>query len=377
VARTEPAAPVAPGPEAGAVGPARRPGGFVRATWRFTVRNWSWLRFPFALGVLALAVWALSGHQQELVQVGAYLDHLRWWWILAGAMVEVGSLAAFAEVQYRILEIGGARVAFAPLLGMTFAAQSINNSLPAGAAFSSVYAYRWYRRLGADEKVAAWSLVGTLMAASVSLAVLAAAGVALAAEQSADDGLIWVVAGILVLAIAAGAALVAERPLVVATERGIALLHRVTGHPRDPEGCAARATAWITAVRLRPSEVVTVTLWALANWLLDCGCLVCAFLAVGAPVPWGGLLLAYGAGQLAANLPITPGGLGAVEGSITIALVAFGGGESTTVAAVIVYRIISFWAELPIGWAIAGVLGVGVRRGRWPRTPGAERGEDP
>jgi len=37
---------------------------------------------------------------------------------------------------------------------------------------------------------------------------------------------------------------------------------------------------------------------------------------------WKGLLLAYGAGQLAADLPITPGGLGVVEGSLTIALVA-------------------------------------------------------
>lgn len=357
-------------------GSSRRRRGILRTSWRFVARNWSWLRFPFALGVVGLAVWALSAHQQELVQVGSYLNHLRWWWMVAGAMVEVGSLAAFAEVQYRILEIGGARVAFAPLLGVTFAAQSINNSLPAGAAFSSVYAYRWYRRLGADEKVSAWALVGALTAASVSLAVLAAAGVALAAEQSADDGLIWVVAGILVLAVGAGAAVVAERPLVVATERVVALLHRVIGRPRDPGARAAAMVEWITAVRLRPRDVTTVTLWALANWLLDCGCLVCAFLAVGAPVPWGGLLLAYGAGQLAANLPITPGGLGAVEGSITIALVAFGGGESSTVAAVIVYRIISFWAELPVGWATAAGLGLGVRRGRWPRAPGAPREDE-
>ena len=63
-----------------------------------------------------------------------------------------------------------------------------------------------------------------------------------------------------------------------------------------------------------------------------------ALLAVGSSVPWKGLLLAYGAGQLAANLPITPGGLGAVEGSITIALVAFGGGRSVTVEAVLLYH---------------------------------------
>ena len=63
---------------------------------------------------------------------------------------------------------------------------------------------------------------------------------------------------------------------------------------------------------------------AMGNWVFDCGCLTLSFLAVGAGVPWRGLLLAYGAGQLATTLPITPGGLGVVEGSLTVALVTFG-----------------------------------------------------
>jgi hypothetical protein len=73
-------------------------------------------------------------------------------------------------------------------------------------------------------------------------------------------------------------------------------------------------------------------------------------------VPWKGLLLAYGAGQLAANLPITPGGLGVVEGSLTIAIVAYGGAAGSTVVAVLLYRFISFWLILPIGWAAWGWL---------------------
>jgi len=92
------------------------------------------------------------------------------------------------------------------------------------------------------------------------------------------------------------------------------------------------------------------------------------FLAIGVPIPWKGLLLAYGAGQLAANLPITPGGLGAVEGSITIALVFFGGSRTTTVDAVLIYRLISFWLVTLVGWVAWGALVVGIRRGRWDRS---------
>jgi uncharacterized protein (TIRG00374 family) len=101
---------------------------------------------------------------------------------------------------------------------------------------------------------------------------------------------------------------------------------------------------------------------ALANWGWDCACLAVSFLAVGAPVPWRGLILAYGAAQLAANLPITPGGLGVVEGSLTIALVAYGGSRESTVAAVLMYRLMSFWALLLVGWATLGALGLIHRR---------------
>ena len=100
------------------------------------------------------------------------------------------------------------------------------------------------------------------------------------------------------------------------------------------------------------NQWLTAVLAGSAYWIADCGCLAFAFLAVGSPVPWQGLLLAYCAAQLAVNLPITPGGLGVVEGSLTVALVAFGGGRAPTVAAVLLYRVISFWIPLPTGAAL-------------------------
>jgi uncharacterized protein (TIRG00374 family) len=112
----------------------------------------------------------------------------------------------------------------------------------------------------------------------------------------------------------------------------------------------------LTTVTLGARELAVVTAWGAANWVLDCGCLALCFVALGVGVPWKGLLLAYGAGQLAANLPITPGGLGVVEGSLTVALVAFGGAEGSTVAVVLLYRILSFWIELPTGWGTWAVV---------------------
>src|SRR5205807_7523464 len=102
--------------------------------------------------------------------------------------------------------------------------------------------------------------------------------------------------------------------------------------------------------------------FAVANWLWDCLALALCFLAIGSGVPWLGLLLAYGAAQLAVNIPITPGGLGVVEGSLTIALVAYGGNQEATVATVVLYRLISFWGLLAVGWLCWGGLALAGRR---------------
>ncbi len=122
----------------------------------------------------------------------------------------------------------------------------------------------------------------------------------------------------------------------------------------------------MTTVVLTAWGLAAVGGWGMANWILDCGCLALSFVALGVGVPWKGLLLAYGAAQLAANLPITPGGLGVVEGSLTIALAAFGGSETSTVAVVLLYRILSFWIVLPVGWATWAALAWSDRRAGSP-----------
>ena len=130
---------------------------------------------------------------------------------------------------------------------------------------------------------------------------------------------------------------------------------------------AAAVRDRLAVVRLHWSGIARALAWALGNWAFDLGCLLLAFMAVRSAIPWGGLLLAYGAAQLAANLPITPGGLGVVEGSLTIGLVAYGGSEAASVAAVLVYRVLSFWAPLLIGWAVAGRVALD-ERSRRPLT---------
>jgi uncharacterized protein (TIRG00374 family) len=231
-----------------------------------------------------------------------------------------------------------------------------------------VYGFRWYRRFGADSTLAAWAMVGTLIGSIVSLSLVATLGLALATGQGASLDLIPVIIGALLVTVLIGALFVYERPLLKVLTWVLQTSHSVIGRPKgDTQRPIQRIMVWVTSVRLGWRQIIRIVAWGTANWLFDCTCFAVMFLAVHSTIPWKGLLLAYGAGQLAAALPITPGGLGAVEGSITIALVAFGGAQVTTVDAVLIYRIISFWLVLLVGWAAWAQLAFEVRKGRWNR----------
>ncbi len=344
----------------------------ARAThraWPTFKRAWPVLRWLLGLALLAVAVDVLSGDKAQLAGIGTTLDHLRWWWIVPAVAAEAGSELSFVIAETRLLTAGGLRPPLLPLAGVTLASQAMTNSVPGGPAVAAVYGFRWFRRLGADDTLAGWALVGTTIFAALSLALLAGVGLVLATEEGASLDLVPAVVGILIATVALGVLFVYERPLAIVARQALRTSHRLVGRPRGDDGeQIGRLLAKVAAVRLRSRQAAVVVGWAFLNWLLDCTCFGLAFLATGSHVPWKGLLLAYGAGQLAANFPITPGGLGAVEGSITIALAYFGGGTTADLSAVLVYRLISFWLTLLVGWGAWGTLAVGVRRGRWVRS---------
>lgn len=327
------------------------------------------MRYLVGIGAVAIAVWVLSAHTDELSGITGVFDHVNWWWILGGVGAEVLSFISFTAMEYQLLSArGGFTPPISPLFRMTLASQALTNSLPAGNVVATVYGFRWFRRFGADETLAVWAMVGTVIASMVSLSLVAVAGLVLATDEGASLDLVPVLIGVLGVTIAVGALFVYERPLLVVVPWVLRASHSILRRPRgDIDEQVGRIIGQLTSVKLGWRRVVTIVACGTANWLFDCACFALMFLAIGVSIPSKGLLLAYGAGQLAAALPVTPGGLGVVEGSITIALVAFGGAHVATVDAVLLYRLISFWLVLAVGWLLVGQLAFEVRRGRWSR----------
>ncbi|HLH46487.1 MAG TPA: YbhN family protein [Acidimicrobiales bacterium] len=312
---------------------------------------WLFLRWGGGIALAGLAAWLVTGQTDELSGASRYLGELRWWWMLLAVAAEGLSYLAFSSLQRVLLACGRASAGRGRMFGVALAFNALQNSLPAGAAFAAAFVYRQYRRLGADELVAAWTLVTQVVLSFASLSVLAVVGLFLALGTGSALDLLDVILGTAAVALLLVLAWWERAWLLDHSVHVVQFVQRVTRHPKgDAATLVADARGRIGAVAPDRRTWLRAGLYAVGNWVFDLGCLTLAFLAVGADIPWHGLLLAYAAAQLAATLPFTPGGLGVVEGSLTVALVTFGGAEASAVAAVLIYRIISFWAELPVGW---------------------------
>jgi uncharacterized membrane protein YbhN (UPF0104 family) len=78
-------------------------------------------------------------------------------------------------------------------------------------------------------------------------------------------------------------------------------------------------------------------------------------IAFGLEVNTFQVMAAFGAAQLAGGLPGTPGGLGVTEAGLVFILSAYGFPAATTVAPVLIYRVVSYWLPAALSFFAGGM----------------------
>jgi uncharacterized membrane protein YbhN (UPF0104 family) len=304
------------------------------------------LRLLAAVGAVTAVVvatgWAVTQNTTEFLTAFEQLHRLSLGWLAAAVIAEVMSYLTYAAAQRRLLAGCGYRLGTGTLTALSAAAQALGNVIPVGSAVAGLYVMRQLRRRGVEEYVGLAVQTATVVAYFGALAALALVGAQVAGPGGPVDLRVTaatVIAGSLVLM------LLARRGM--RRGWGLGLARRLQARWPTWPWPESAASAQVRLPTARGWVAVAGAL--VASWMVDCGCLAACVFAVSAAVPWRGLLVSYCAGQLAAIIPFAPGGLGVVEGSLTLALVAYGGAAQTTLAAVLLYRLITYWALLPIG----------------------------
>jgi uncharacterized protein (TIRG00374 family) len=310
-----------------------------------------WLVFALVIEYLFLP--QIAGSRKAIHLLGqvdpAYL--------LAGLGLEAASIVAYGQLTRSVLPgKGGGRAAPSlwTIIRIQLATLSLSHCVPGGAAAGSSLSYRLLTDAGVDGADAGFALATQGLGSALVLNVLLWVALVVSIPFTGFDPLYLTVALI-------GAILLAAFGLVVflltrGEERAATLFGRVLGRvPLLDAGTVERFVHRLAA-RLRELAndrrlLARAIGWAAANWLLDAASLWVFVAAFGHHIRPDELLVAYGLANVLAAIPLTPGGLGIIEGVLTSSLVGFGTPRGIAILGVLSWRLVNFWLPIPVGGA--------------------------
>ena len=233
------------------------------------------------------------------------------------------------------------------------ASGAVGSVVPGGAATAGAVAYGMLTKADIrSDDVASGLAASTIASTATILAMPLLALPAIVGGVAAPRGLIQAayvgVAGFVAVAVLAATAFGWDRPLVIVGRAARWLIRRFR---RDS---AADLPERLLAQRDRMKETfgrrwpVALT-GAIGKVGFDYLALLCCLAAVGSRPSPSLALLAYVAGALLAQIPVTPGGLGFAEAGLTGMLTAAGVDPQQALVSTLAYRLVSFWLPLPAG----------------------------
>lgn len=317
-------------------------------------------KFLPALVLLVGILFALSRFT-EVQQVAETLQRGHWYWIALAALVQLVWLVNFALTFRAIYRLLGMEISLGHLLPLVATSHFVNISAPSGG-FSGLAVYvadaRRRNLSTARVTIAGVMLVlfdyfGFLVLMALGLTVLIRRNNLHAADVGASILLLLTTAALVgLLALGARSAQALERVLVGAARAVNALLHPFLRHPYLSEErahtFAAEAAEGLSALRTSWRDYLLPAGHALFSKALLLCILFLTFLAFNQPVSPGTLIAGLSIGLLFMIVSPTPGGLGIVEGIMTLSLTSLRVPLEAATVITLAYRGLTFW--LPFGY---------------------------
>ena len=309
-----------------------------------------------SLTVIGLIFFVFLPKVVDYGEVGAAVGAMTWLELLTLAI-----LGLWNQATYSILEVAARPgLTYPQATQITLTSTAISNTLPAGGALGVGVQTGMYLSFGfAPADITISLMVTGIWNTFVKLGMPIVALLLLAISGSSGGGLLAAaVVGVVVLTCAVGlfGMALGSRNGALAVGRVIGwllapILRLLRKPPLDDWGSAIDGFRRKTIHLLR-DRWARVTVAALVSHITLYLVLLVTLRHVGvsnAEVSWQEALAAFAFVRLISAVPITPGGLGVVELGMTAALVAAGGDRAPVVAAVLVFRALTYVLPVPLG----------------------------
>lgn len=292
------------------------------------------LRTVFTLGagiIFAYLIFASFKTEEVLSALSAANP----WWLLTSF---VWVLLTFVGAAIALLAFSPAKVPWSRALLAQVAAAYLALAAPAGVGPAALN-----MRLLTRRKVPVPLAVATVALVQVSAVVVTVVGLLVLTLLTGSEGTLAALpSGSVMVAVGVAAAVVALA-LVVPRVRQWAF-GRLQPMARQtwPRLAQILSQPWRLALGLGGNLLLTVAYVGAFDAVLR---------AFGQKLAITDVTVLYLLGNAVGAVVPTPGGLGAVEGALTAGLAPTGMGNAVAVSVVLVFRLLTYWARIPLGWA--------------------------
>jgi uncharacterized protein (TIRG00374 family) len=267
-------------------------------------------------------------------------------------LLEIAAIYAYVELTRTVL------YPYAPsrwnILRVNLAGLAIGHVVPGGAAPSGALAYRIFSELDVPKETSAFGLAAQGAGSAVVLNILFWIALVISIPLNGINpgyGFAALAGVFLLLAFFGTIYLITRGQKRADAWLRVAARHVPALNPDKISQLLVKVAERINLLINSRRTLWTAFTWAGLNWLLDAACLWVFIWSFGTRVSPIDLLVAYGLANVLAAIPVTPAGLGVVEGVLIPTLVGFGVPHSQAILAVLAYRLVNFWIPIPIGGA--------------------------
>ena len=278
------------------------------------------------------------------------LGRINFAYVVAGVVLEAASLVSYSQLTHTVLHNEGPPRS--RLLRINLSSLSVSHIVPGGTAPGTAVAFRLLTQAGVPGADAGFALGMQGVGSAVVLNSILWLALLVSVFFHGYNPLYAVAAGagVVLMGLVAGLVLALTR----GRNRSIELCRRWARPIPFLDGDKLAVQAHRVAERLgqflaEPQVLLRAIAWAASFWLLDAASLFVFIAALGTIVSPVDLLVAYGLAQVLAVIPITPSGLGVVEGVLIPTLTGFGVPQEAALLGVLGYRLVNFWLPIPVG----------------------------
>ena len=272
--------------------------------------------------------------------------------LIIGLGLQVVSLLCYSLLTRAALGEEGHEVPLLRLFRIQMSTKSLGNIMPGGSAASTALGYKLLTMSGVGGPDSAFALATAGIGSAVVLNLILWLGLVVSIPGRGVNAVYGTAAIVGVILMAFAAFVVVG--LVDGQGRAERVVRSVARRLRLDEHHAAEVLAHlggrIEGLGQDRQMLVRVVGWATANWLLDAASLWIFLRAFGGTLGLDALIVSFGIANVLSVIPITPGGLGIVEGVYIPTLTGFGLAGSTAAVGVLSYRIAQYWMPIFVGW---------------------------